>query len=523
MFATSAEAGRPTVSHTDLQLRLDTPLPPRLPVGRATAIFCLGSCFHRHEDIRQLELVVDGRRQAPTAYRMPRLDLFRELHPALEVGSGGARATDPDSDPDPEVRCYRSGFWATVPIEARTESGAIELGLEATIADGRVAAATLGRIEVVEPAAAPSHGGAAGMIAICMATFDPEPDLFRTQIDSIRAQTETDWVCLISDDCSAPESYEQIEATVGGDPRFVVSRSDTNLGFYRNFERALRMVPAEAAFVALCDQDDRWYPSKLEVLRRAISGAQLVYSDTRLVDASGRVLAASLWERRRNNHTNFASMLIANTVPGAASLMRREVVDLALPFPQAPGDLFHDHWLSVVAMTIGELSYVDRPLYDYVQHRHAVQGKMVGEAEATPDELREAVRRRLRAVREMFTGWRAAYFHGYVTLALQAEALRVRGSSRIARRKRRTLSRIVTGERSLLGFAWLAARPLRAAFGRGETLGAEVHLAKGVLWRHLVGLRTRGRRTPAGSAHDASLPPPGSFDQRRLRRWRALR
>jgi glycosyltransferase involved in cell wall biosynthesis len=518
VFGTSAEARGATLGETELQLRLDTPLPPLLPAGRATAIFCLGSCFHPHKDIRRLELVIDGRRHTPTASRMPRLDVFRELHPGLESG-----AADPDSAADPEVRCYHSGFWATVPIDARTGPGQIELDVEATLADGQVTAAELGRIDVVEPPAASPDGEGAGAIAICMATFDPEPDLFRAQIDSIRAQTETDWVCLISDDCSSPESYELIEATVNGDSRFAVSRSDTNLGFYRNFERALRMVPPEAAFVALCDQDDRWYPSKLEVLRRAISGAQLSYSDTRLVDASGRVLAASLWERRRNNHTNFASMLIANTVPGAASLMRREVVDLALPFPDAPGDLFHDHWLSLVAMAIGELSYVDRPLYDYVQHRGAVQGKMVGEPEARHDDLRGAGRLLLHAAREPFTGWRAAYFHGYVTLALQAEVLRLRGSSRIARRKLRTLSRIVACERSPVNFAWLALRPLRAAFGRGETLGAEMHLAKGILWRHAVALRTRGRQTPEGSAHDSSLPPPGSFNQRRLRRWRALR
>jgi hypothetical protein len=186
---TSAEAGGATVRQTELQLRLDTPLPSCLPVGRATAIFCLGSCFHRHEDIRRLELVVDGGRHAPTASRMPRLDLFKELHPTLESGSG---ATDPGSGEDPEVRCYRSGFWATVPIAVRTRPGQIEIEIEATLADGRVAAAQLGRIPVVELPAQSAHGRGAGLIAICMATFDPEPDLFRTQIDSIRAQTETD-------------------------------------------------------------------------------------------------------------------------------------------------------------------------------------------------------------------------------------------------------------------------------------------------------------------------------------------
>ncbi|MGH2993283.1 MAG: glycosyltransferase [Solirubrobacterales bacterium] len=528
MGGLSADAAREAATDADIELKLDTALLRAVPAGRATAIFCLGSCFHRRQPIDRLEIVVDGRTHRPTAFRMPRLDLFRDLHPTFGVEGSGSVSRDADSDADPEVRCYRSGFWATIPLEATARCGEIEVSVRALLADGRNASAALGRIEVAEPTAPPSYEGAAGrggdeLIAICMATFEPDPDLFRVQIESLRAQRDANWICLISDDCSGPSHFETIEGTVKGDPRFVVSRSDGHLGFYRNFERALEMVPAEAGLVALCDQDDRWYPDKLEVLRRSIGPGQLAYSDTRLVDADGRVLAGSLWERRRNNYTNFASMLIANTVPGAASLMRREVVDLALPFPEAPGDLFHDHWLGLVAMATGELSYVDLPLYDYVQHPHAVQGKMVVEDDVRREKAGGWQRRRLRALRDFFSGWRAAYFLGYVTLKVQAEVLLLRCSSRLTPRKRRALTRIVASERSPLSFAWLAARPLRALFGRAETLGAEEHLAKGILWRHIVALRTRRRERPGGSTHDSSLPPPGSFNQKRLRRWRALR
>ena len=42
-----------------------------------------------------------------------------------------------------------------------------------------------------------------------------------------------------------------------------------------------------------------------------------------------------------------------NTVTGAASLFRRELLDVALPFPDVPGKPFHDHWLACVALAIG--------------------------------------------------------------------------------------------------------------------------------------------------------------------------
>ena len=41
-----------------------------------------------------------------------------------------------------------------------------------------------------------------------------------------------------------------------------------------------------------------------------------------------------------------------------------------------PGVPYHDHWLALVALAGGDLAYVDRPLYDYVQHRAAVQGAL---------------------------------------------------------------------------------------------------------------------------------------------------
>ena len=224
---------------------------------------------------------------------MPRLDRFRALHPALSPEQARSVERDPSSPQDPELRSYRSGFWATIPIGARQRPGELELRVEARLADGTSAGSVLGTIGVVEEPPSPSYEALATrdgrpLIAICMATYNPDMELFRTQVDSIRAQTDRDWVCLISDDCSDPERFDAIADVIDGDERFVLSRSERRLSFYRNFERALGMVPAEAELIALSDHDDRWYPDKLEALREAIGSAELAYSDLRRVDASGR-------------------------------------------------------------------------------------------------------------------------------------------------------------------------------------------------------------------------------------------
>jgi glycosyltransferase involved in cell wall biosynthesis len=470
----------------DLVANLETPLPASLPAGCATALFLYGSCFHRRARVTGIEIVVDGVRHRPLAAGMPRPDVFR------------AQRADGS---------FRSGFWAIVPVSARGPE--VRLELAARLGDGAEAFAPLAAIPVVEPVPPPSLGRRPppGLIAVCMATFEPDPELFRRQLDSLRAQTDERWVCVVSDDASSPESFAALAEAIGDDPRFVVSRSDERLGFYRNFERALRLAPAEAELIALCDQDDRWEPDKLAVLRGALGDAQLVYSDQRLVDADGRVLRDTLWEGRRNNHTDLVSLLVANSITGAASLFRREVAELALPFPDIPGLPFHDHWIGLVALAAGDIAYVDRPLYDYVQHPNAFFGTVTHGAGPGAGAL--------------LRGGRGAYFRGYLPRDVLARVLLARCGSRMAPRKRRALRRFGAAARSPLAFAWLAARPLRVLAGRTETLGSESELVRGIVWRRLLPLLAAGARAPGRRPLDAGLPDLLSFEQRRLRRWRA--
>ncbi len=493
------EQVRAAARRAGLEVALESPLPASLPVGIGTALFCAGTCSDRERPVLALEILVDGVAHRPRAVRMPR--------PDLAGGADGHR--------------YRSGFWLTVPVAPHERPGAVVVEADVRLAGGERTIVPLGRIAVVEPpapviSARPERAGP-GLIAVCLASFDPDPELFAVQIESLRAQSDSRWICLISDDCSGPEASARIAETVGDDPRFVVARSPTRLGFYRNFERALSMVPPEAELVALCDQDDRWYPDKLQVLRAALGDAALVYSDQRLVDRHGRVLRDTMWKGRRNNHTDLASMLIANSVTGAATLFRRSVAELALPFPDSPGLQFHDHWIGLVALAAGDIAYVDRPLYDYVQHGGAVFGDVTGDSDVPP----VPGRRRRRLGRRSSAGWRAAYFCGYLSQVVQAQTLLVRCAGVLTPAKRRVLTRYVAVERSPRQFAWLAARPLRAVLGRNETLGSEAGIARGILWRWLIGPRANVSALLGRATSDATFPDPLAFEQTRLRRWRA--
>ncbi|MBN8867467.1 MAG: glycosyltransferase [Solirubrobacterales bacterium] len=325
-------------------------------------------------------------------------------------------------------------------------------------------------------------------VAICMATHEPAPELFRAQVESIRAQEGVEWTCFVSDDCSGPEAVAEIERTIGGDARFVFSRSDRRLGFYRNFERAIGMVPDSFELISLSDQDDRWYPDKLRSLIDAMGSAGLAYSDQRLVREDGTVIADTYWTVRQNNHTDLTSMLVANTVTGAASIFTREVAHLALPFPEVPGEQYHDHWLALVALSIGEIAYVDRPLYDYVQHGGAVLGHEKANAGLQSLGLRRLDPRRWR---EILGGWGSAYFDVYLRLKAISRLLLDRCGPAMSRSKRRAMERFDHSDRSVTALLWLAARPLRRFFGHGETMGMERVLVRGILYRHLAGIKRR--------------------------------
>jgi len=333
---------------------------------------------------------------------------------------------------------------------------------------------------------------AAPPVAICMATFEPDPELLERQVESIRAQTYERWACVISDDGSAPERLERLRQLIAGDPRFRLEVGGERLGFYRNFERALWLAPPEAEFVALADQDDRWYPHKLEALLAACAapGVRLAYSDMRIVDERGRELSPTFWQGRRNNHTDLASLLLANTVTGAASLLRRELLDLALPFLPPVGDPFHDHWLACLALATGEIAYVDEPLYDYVQHGGAARGHAAAMRPWDPGRVLDP-RRPRETLRRLAEHGRRSYERNVRRIALMATEVERRADGAMTPRKARAVRRVARLGRFPEPTAWLALRWLRRFAGRNETLGIELSLFAAIWWHRLAALRRR--------------------------------
>ncbi len=82
----------------------------------------------------------------------------------------------------------------------------------------------------------------------------------RHAVESVLAQTYTDWELLIVDDCSY-DNTEQVVSAIK-DPRIRYMRNEQNMGAASTRNRALRQ--AEGRYIAFLDSDDLWTPDKLE-------------------------------------------------------------------------------------------------------------------------------------------------------------------------------------------------------------------------------------------------------------------
>ena len=101
------------------------------------------------------------------------------------------------------------------------------------------------------------------MISIAMATYNGEKYL-REQIDSILNQTIQDFELIVCDDCSTDTTWNILLEYQSQDKRIKCYRNEENLGFKKNFEKAIKLCTGE--YIALSDQDDIWLEEKVETM-----------------------------------------------------------------------------------------------------------------------------------------------------------------------------------------------------------------------------------------------------------------
>lgn len=88
-------------------------------------------------------------------------------------------------------------------------------------------------------------------------------EYIKETVDAIISQTYKDWELIIVDDCSpAPDTAEVLKGVAAMDARIKVMRAEKNGG--AGLARNIGIKAAEGRYLAFCDSDDWWYPTKLE-------------------------------------------------------------------------------------------------------------------------------------------------------------------------------------------------------------------------------------------------------------------
>jgi glycosyltransferase involved in cell wall biosynthesis len=214
-------------------------------------------------------------------------------------------------------------------------------------------------------------------VDIVCAVFDGA--LYLTDfIESIQAQSHADWRLWLWDDGSSDGSVDLLRSAGRADPRITLLHAGgPRVGATRGFGWLLEHLPADATYVMCADQDDVWLPHKIARTLSAMLAAEaqapvstpvLVHTDLAVVDAELRRLHASLWEFQRitPEPATLRRIAVRNVVTGAALMVNRPALDLALPIPERA--LFHDWWLALVAAAFGHVGIVPEATVLYRQH-----------------------------------------------------------------------------------------------------------------------------------------------------------
>jgi hypothetical protein len=180
---------------------------------------------------------------------------------------------------------------------------------------------------------------------------------------------------VVCDDCSTDRTIEILHdfAALAAFP-VRITRNEHNLGFVANFERAIQLCQGD--LIALCDQDDIWYPVRLErslLEFTAHPEVGFVFSDADIIDQRDQLTGTRLWtsfgfvgKRKVRMFTGDYTVLAKNRfVTGATVMFRSRLRVNCLPIGSG---WLHDEWLVATAAAVAEVKPIDSPLIKYRQH-----------------------------------------------------------------------------------------------------------------------------------------------------------
>lgn len=203
-------------------------------------------------------------------------------------------------------------------------------------------------------------------VSIAIATYNGEKYLDE-QLKSIFEQTYVNIEVIACDDCSTDGTIQILERYCRY-TNFKYFLNNKNLGYVKNFQKVISMCSGD--FIALCDQDDIWMPTKIEELLENIGDNLCIHSDAFLINNDSGIISESYsqYSSKLTMPESMYDLAFNGCVTGCTALFSRELLNDLLPFPQNLD--VHDRWIGALAFSKGRLKYIDKSLIKYRQHEN---------------------------------------------------------------------------------------------------------------------------------------------------------
>jgi len=207
-------------------------------------------------------------------------------------------------------------------------------------------------------------------ISVCMATYNGEK-FIQHQINSILSQLHEEDEIIIADDGSIDNTIPIIESFNDRRIKLLhhIKKSEKYKSNYttRNIEFALQNATGDLIFLA--DQDDVWFPNKIEVMQPFLVKYDLVISDCIVTDEDLNVLHQSYFNLIHSKQ-GFIHNIIKNSYLGCCMAFKRELLKIALPIPTGP--IAHDIWIGLISDCKKTVKFIEPPTIFYRRHPNTV-------------------------------------------------------------------------------------------------------------------------------------------------------
>ena len=206
------------------------------------------------------------------------------------------------------------------------------------------------------------------LVSIILPVYNGEKYLCES-IDSVLAQTYTNWELIIVDDCSTDSSPDISKAYAAADPRIHYYRNEQNLRLPRNLNRGFTL--AKGNYLTWTSDDNRYRPTAIERMINELQAqrADFVFASCRIIDGDGKAIEYIMVNE--NSHKR----IVGENPVGACFMYTRRAYETVGEYdPDLTLVEDFDYWQRIYA-AFGAVTISDI-LYDYRWHDGALTSTM---------------------------------------------------------------------------------------------------------------------------------------------------